>query len=181
MKEIWKPIEGYEGLYEISNLGRVKRLKRTIEQTNKWGKFKRTLPELILNPPLQYGYPRVGLWKDGKPVSHVVHRLVAIHFLPNPENKPVINHIDANKENNRVDNLEWCTQQENIDHSWKEGLQNPRKGEAHENSKLTRNDVLDIRNAYRLGCFPMSCISEAYGVTVSHVCNIINRKVWKHI
>jgi DNA-directed RNA polymerase specialized sigma24 family protein len=114
-KEIWKPIEGYEGLYEVSNLGRVKRLVI-------WNGHKYIKQERMLNPYKQHAnkyYYRavVKLFKDKIKKDFKVHRLVAQAFIPNPHNKPNINHKDGNPLNNKVENLEWCTQQENIDHA----------------------------------------------------------------
>lgn len=105
MKEIWKPIEGYEGLYEVSNLGRVRSLPRA------------TTKGKVLKPRLtKFGYARVNLWRNGKSRLFLVHRLVAAAFISNPENKPQVNHIDENKANNCADNLEWCTNLENHNH-----------------------------------------------------------------
>lgn len=124
MEEIWKDIKGYEGFFMVSNLGRVKRVPRI--SINKWS-TETFLKEKILNPTLSYkGYPTVTLRKE-KNKDHktfFVHRLVANHFLGNPENKQQINHIDGNKKNNKVDNLEFCTQSENIKHAYKIGLIN---------------------------------------------------------
>lgn len=102
-KEIWKPIKGYEGLYEVSNTGKVKSLggKRT-------KKYESILKQVKTNCYLQ-----VTLCKDGKIKNCRVHRLVATAFLHNPENLPEVNHKDENKENNRVDNLEWCSRKYN--------------------------------------------------------------------
>lgn len=93
--EIWKDIEGYEGLYQVSNWGRVKSLK--------FGKEKILKPQTDIN-----NYLRLYLFKDGKGKSFSVHRLVASAFVPNPQNYPIINHIDENKQNNNFLNLEWC-------------------------------------------------------------------------
>lgn len=101
--EEWEPIKGFEE-YEVSNLGNVRRGEK-IKKAAVWSLYK-----------------SVTLCKDGKPHTKAVHRLVAEAFLPNPENKPCINHIDCNKLNNRVDNLEWCTYQENERHAWEHGL-----------------------------------------------------------
>lgn len=96
---IWKPIEGYEGLYEISNTGRVK---------SHQGRKK------ILNISLKKdGYVQVQLYKEKKYKQFLVHRLVALAFIDNPDNKYEINHIDGVRDNNNVDNLEWCTSREN--------------------------------------------------------------------
>lgn len=107
MNEEWKDISGYEGLYKVSNLGNVYSFK-----TNK-----------ILKTPIgKRGYPNLNLLKNGKQKLYVVHRLVAKAFIPNPDNKPEVNHIDGNKTNNCVDNLEWVTSRENTLHARKTGL-----------------------------------------------------------
>lgn len=114
MKEVWKPIEGYEGLYEVSNLGRVKNLERRIP----FGYGLRTIPERILkNNVNEFGYLYVRLYKDAKGKKHKIHRLVAQTFIENPENKKCVNHIDGNKQNNSVENLEWVTHSENMKHA----------------------------------------------------------------
>jgi hypothetical protein len=105
--EIWKEIEGYEGLYEVSNLGRVKSLPK--------GKHSRK-SEMILTLR-KHPYKFVNLCKNGKISTKSVHRLVAIAFISNTLNKPVINHIDCNPANNNVSNLEWATELENQMHS----------------------------------------------------------------
>lgn len=102
--EIWKDIEGYEGMYQISNLGRVKSLK-----------MKKEHNEYLLKPfKSKNGYLRVSLSKSNKFKQPLIHRLVAIHFLDNPNNYPEVNHKDENKLNNCVDNLEWCDRKYNV-------------------------------------------------------------------
>ena len=113
--EIWKDVENYEGLYQVSNLGRVRSLERDIYCQN--GTFHQHLKEKMLVPVLdRYGYQFVGLYKNGKRKKITVHRLVAEAFLPNLENKPQVNHKDENPLNNCVDNLEWCTSVYNINY-----------------------------------------------------------------
>lgn len=111
MKEIWKDIKGYEGLYQISNLGNVKSLSKQIIRSN--GK-KQTFKEKKLKPGLsKNGYLSVSLFKNGKGKTYMIHRLVAETFIENINNYKCINHKDENKQNNIVNNLEWCTYEYN--------------------------------------------------------------------
>ena len=117
IKEIWKDVVGFEGLYEVSNLGNVRSLN-----------YRGTRKEQILKPcKNKGGYLSVILWKGGKIKKFLIHRLVAIAFLENSNNKPCINHIDCNPSNNCVDNLEWCTYSENTQYAYKFGRLNDRK------------------------------------------------------
>lgn len=103
MQEVWKDIDGYEGKYQVSNLGRVKSLN-----------YNRTGEEKLLKPlENKCGYVRVVLYKDRRAKNYLIHRLVAETFIPNPNNYPIINHKDENKQNNKVKNLEWCTYEYN--------------------------------------------------------------------
>lgn len=109
MEEIWKPVVGFEDLYEVSNLGRVKSVGR-YENGHTGKKYSMVYfrKEKILKPSLRKGYPFVSLRKDGKAYNKNIHRLVAEAFIPNQYNLPMINHKDENPLNNIVDNLEWC-------------------------------------------------------------------------
>lgn len=120
-KEQWKNIEGYEGLYQVSNYGRVRSLDRYVKHS-KGGQKLLKGKEVKTRINKTTGYIEVGLSKDGKQTYHTIHRLIARAFIPNPNNLPVINHIDGCKINNSIDNLEWCTQQYNIQHSFNTGL-----------------------------------------------------------
>ena len=110
--EIWKPIKDYEGLYEVSNLGRVKSLERKV--AHPIVKEKTIKEKLLKYNTDKNGYLYVTLYKDGKSKSLKIHRLVAIAFISNPDNKPDIDHINTNKADNRVDNLRWVTKEENM-------------------------------------------------------------------
>lgn len=121
--EIWKPIAGFEGLYEVSNMGKVKSLLK-IRKTGRMGTTLRVYPERILKTSKSpNGYIIASLCKYGKMHYFTVHRLVALAFLENKNNKDCINHMDCNKENNSVNNLEWCTRSENSIHAGKNGRQ----------------------------------------------------------
>lgn len=114
--EVWKDIKDYEGLYQVSNFGRVKRLKYTMPTKIKHNNFitkKEHLMKLSLN---KKGYLYVKLCKNGKTKHFQVHRLVACAFIPNLSNKPQVNHLDENPLNNCMDNLEWSTAKENLNY-----------------------------------------------------------------
>ena len=120
MKKEWKEIKGYEGKYIISNYGEVISLPR-LKQNNSKKQYVEP-KELSKNINSTNGYVYVFLCNNGKYRNIRVHRLVAEAFIPNPNNLPQINHKDGNKQNNKVDNLEWCTCQENIRHAIKNNL-----------------------------------------------------------
>lgn len=117
MEEIWKDIEGFNGSYQISNLGRVKSFKKHYENR-------------ILKPTTNYkGYLKITLHIDVRSMKTLsIHRLVAQAFIPNPENKPQVNHINCIKTDNNITNLEWCNNSENQIHAFKNGLQTSNGG-----------------------------------------------------
>jgi len=120
MSEIWKDIIGYENVYQISNLGNVRRLETfMMNKNNIMQKFnaKNLLPNLDTT-----GYYRISLCKNHIHKKTSVHRLIALHFIPNPENKPEVNHINGIKTDNRIENLQWNTYSENIKHAYDNNL-----------------------------------------------------------
>lgn len=120
MVEEWKDISGYEGYYQVSNLGNVKSLDRTILQNN--GVTINPKGKQLKQHLNHKGYPEVNLTRGGKAKGFRIHRLVAIAFIPNTDNKPEVNHINCIKTDNSVDNLEWVTGVENIRHAFQNGL-----------------------------------------------------------
>ncbi|PTF77583.1 NUMOD4 domain-containing protein [Staphylococcus chromogenes] len=121
MKEIWKDVVGYEGLYEVSNKGGVRTHKYKTTYTKKHG-VRHWKQRYLKNKTPNGRDVRVALWKDGKPKDFLVHRLVAFALIPMIEGKNCINHIDGNPKNNNVDNLEWCNHSENNRHALENGL-----------------------------------------------------------
>jgi len=119
MEEVWKDVAGYEGLYQVSNKGNVKSLERMVPYAH----GMRTIFEKVMKPELNAdGYLRLKLVKDGVRKNKKIHRLVAEAFIPNSEAKQCINHIDGNKMNNSVENLEWVSYSENMVHAYSNGL-----------------------------------------------------------
>lgn len=120
MDEIWKDIEGYEVLYSVSNLGRVKSMG--IKHRHNYGRYATKPVKMLSQRPNGRGYATVRLSRDTKARTFRTHRLVACAFLPNPNNYGLVNHIDGNKLNNKVSNLEWCSPKQNVEHAWRTGL-----------------------------------------------------------
>lgn len=142
MTEIWKDVVGYEGRYQVSNQGNMKSIR--------YLKTKDTYSIKQLKPKRNWdGYLRIQLWKDCKAVYVSIHRLVAQSFIDNPEDKPFVNHKNGIKDDNRVENLEWVSQKENIQHAWETGL--AKSPFNNGNSKAI--DQYDLNNNY-LKTFP---------------------------
>ena len=145
-KEIWRDVVGYEGLYQVSSMGRVKSLGRFIDNLVRghyWQEEKILKPSKRIN-----GYVGISLHKDGKAKNFNIHRLVAIAFIPNPNNLPQIDHINADKTNNNVNNLRWVTAKENINNPLNMahlmGENNPFYGKKHTDAtklKMRKNHV----------------------------------------
>ena len=147
MIEEWRDIKGYEGLYQVSNVGRVKSLKKTITYVN--GR-KNDMKEKILSICSDKdGYGTLGLTKNKKRYNKKVHRLVAEAFVYNKDKKPDVNHINGVKRDNNFNNLSWCTKSENTKHAIKNGLWHPpiKKGVDSGRSTLTVEDVKNIRKS----------------------------------
>lgn len=174
MQEIWKTLEECDHLYAVSNLGRFKRLER---KTNKL--FKEQILKL---GRYSNNYLQFSVKINKKRITAISHRLVAKYFIPNPENKPQVNHINSIKWDNRVENLEWVTVSENIIHSIKV-LNRPTKdsnGEKNANCKTTEIEVLSIRKD-KLNGMNNKDLCLKYNKTENIISKIINRRTWKNI
>lgn len=172
--ETWKPIKDYEGLYEISDCGRVKSLDR-------WDSLNRLKIGKILNCcDNGSGYMIVNLKAFGKQNIKTIHRLVAEAFIPNPNNLPCVNHKDGNKQNNNVDNLEWCTHSENMKHAFRTGLSFQKKGEFNSQHKLTQDDVDYIRTHYKKYDpeYGFAALGRKFGVSQTTVKMIVWNRMW---
>lgn len=145
MDEIWKPVVGYEELYEVSSLGRVRCKGRVVHKMNHGTPCDAHYhPKMLSQRYNQEGYLYVSLKKRRKQITARVHRLVAMAFIENKENKPQVNHINGKPNDNRVENLEWCTQSENTIHAYKTGLIK-RPGHAIPVAKMDKEgNVLDV-------------------------------------
>jgi len=180
MKEIWKPIKGYELTYEVSNLGNVRSKDWMQKHSVSGGLFlKKGKPISIRFGSTWNGYSSVSLKKNNKQVSLFLHRVIGEAFIPNPDNKPFINHKNGIKTDNRVSNLEWCTRSENAKHSFKIGLQ-CNKGQNHPRHKVTDKDVLKMRERYANGESSWK-IFKSMNMSYTNVKDIIAGRSWSHL
>lgn len=180
-KEIWKDIKGYEGKYQISNIGRVKSLKRKCKSNNS---FSRTVKEIVKKQTkcsTSGLYRKVKLYKDADFEWILVHRLVASAFLDNPLIKPMVNHKNSIPYDNRVENLEWVTASENNKHGYDFGSHKKVYGEQHKGSKLKKFQVDEIRKKYIKNVYGMMRLAKEYKVCYYTIWDVINNNTWKEI
>ena len=164
MEEIWKPIVGYEDLYEISSFGNVRSLDKYVNCKNN---SKRLIKGKVISQFINHGYKIVDLTKNGQRKHCRVHRLVAQAFIPNYDNKEDVNHIDGNKTNNRIENLEWCTRQENIIHALENGL----------NSSTNYQYAIKVTNK-KIYCYETNEIYNSMS-EASSILNVPRSYVWR--
>lgn len=180
--EIWKPINGYEQSYEVSNFGNVRSLDREIIINNKVWRLKgKQLKKRIES----HGYLAVVLFSGSKRNSQKIHRLVANAFIDNPYNKNEVNHINLIKDDNRVENLEWVTRKENMQHASSLGKLGGTKGmfvgSKSVRSKVKEEDVIQMRKLKEEG-FSSNQIQKMFpNLGARHIRDILNRIYWKHI
>ena len=186
-KEIWITVRGFEGLYDVSNLGRVRSLPRIKTWKRKNVICKQPVDgKILIQKPIGKKKKYLGVELCDKSVDSnhhktaLVHRLVAEAFIPNPEGKKDVNHKDGNTRNNCVENLEWATRKENINHAFQTGL-NKTYGMNHPSSKVTEDQVKEMREMYKEGEKGRGyiAISRIYGISPSTVKNIVRGKTWK--
>lgn len=163
MKTKWKKIPDFP-LYVCSPSGTIKNIKRD----------KALRPTKDKN-----GYKKVLLCKNGYHKNIAVHRVVALTFLDNPNNLPQVNHIDGNKINNNVSNLEWCSNYDNMQHAIKKGLVKV-KYENNPNAKLKKKDVLNIREWFASGRYTKDELAKTFGVSTTLIRYIIQEKIWRY-
>jgi hypothetical protein len=175
--EVWLDIKGYDGHYQVSSFGRVKSLARLVECRK--DVFVNKKEKFLSDWDCGKGYRKVKLSKDGVEKSIRVHRLVAETFLSNPEAKSEVNHINGIKNDNRVENLDWCTSSENTIHALNNKLKISQKGSEHGMSKLTENDVLEIRKIGRSK--GLKEVSKIFNVSESLISNVLLNKIWIHV
>lgn len=175
-KEIWKPIPDYVGHYKISNYGRLKSYDKIVRgKANSLRTLKGRLRKLSLAHPVPY--LQATLSKDGVLRTHRIHRLVAITFLTDWAPNLEVNHIDGDKLNNRVDNLEMCTKKENINHARKTGLIND-YGENHVHARLTNEEANQIRQLYYWWEFSQCQLAECFDVCQQTISEILTNKTY---
>lgn len=165
--EIFRDIPEYEGLYQVSNYGNVKSLKR-----------QRTFERILKSRKSKKGYLRINLHKNGKQKIKTTHRLVLLAFYGYSSLE--CNHKNGIKSDNTLWNLEYCTSSENKKHAYILGLRS-NKGESHPGNTLKEKEVLEIRELYKYSCYNQYELAKIYSVTQQLISRIINRKSWKHI
>lgn len=172
---MWKDIKGYEGLYKIHEDGTILAAPKTWYCGHGSGSMRTDGERVVSSHKNQEGYIKVNLRKEGKVKMMSVHRLLAVAFIPNPENLPMVNHIDGVKTNNAIENLEWCTNRDNILHAVRTGLLVQKKGEESKCRTITDEKALEIHNAY-LQEPNSASIARRFGLSRYLVQDIVNRR-----
>jgi hypothetical protein len=176
--ETWKDVPGYDGAYQISDHGRIRSVPRKVNNGNG---FRMSDSLIMKQYDNGHGYLRVCLSNGVKKKFTLVHRLIAENFLPNLENMPIVNHIDGDKRNNDLSNLEWCDSSYNNQHAFDNKLIKPLRGERHKKAKLTELEVLDIKLLLDSGSLKQTEIAKLYKVHPNTINGIKTKSTWKHL
>lgn len=176
MQEIWREIDGYDGFYQVSNLGNIKSVGGQIGSAIR-------KPRVLKQSLTADGYPKVRLQRGKKDRTVTVHRLVAMHFVPNPNNEETVNHIDGDKANNVYSNLEWMNRSGQMIHAYKLNLKKARVGSNNSNAKITPDEVRYIRANYKKNDreFGSSALGRKFGVTHRVITLIANGETYKNV
>lgn len=174
----WKSPKGYKGLYLVSTNGQVKSLARA-KPMPRGGGIHYKQERILKAIPGSHGYLGLSLCKNGKVSSFLIHRLMAEMFLPNPKDKREVNHKDGNKLNNRIENLEWVTKLENMQHASRNGLVAHGEMKTRQ-AKLTDQKVLEILRRIAVG-EKQYRIAQSIGVSQAIVSEVKHGKKWKHV
>jgi hypothetical protein len=175
LEEIFKVIPNTNGIYFASNLGTIKSIDHKVLHSNG---VTRTQYGRILKPQKCYkGYYQMHIKINGKHVNTGVHRLVALAWIDNPNNYPQVNHINCKKLDNRVENLEWCTNKQNNSHAIENNLMRPNYGEKHHMAKLKNEDVKKVRELFKIG-FTNKQLAEDYNVSQTAMSKILRNQTY---
>lgn len=170
-REHWLPVSGYEGFYEVSDMGRVRSVKTTEHYRG-----------CIRKPCITAtGYPQLVICKNTARESVSVHRLVALAFIPNPDKLPHINHKNGIKSDCRLENLEWCTVSANRNHALKNGLAGIAMGSRLPQSKLSSEIVREARSRYIPYKVSAASLAKEYNVTAGTMAKALRKETWKHV
>lgn len=176
--ELWRPVKGYEGIYEVSNYGNLKSLSRTIILKNG---TRRRLKTKILKPISLGNYHGYQLTNSEGTKKHYIHRLVCKAFIGEPiEDNATVNHKDGNKYNNKLSNLEWSSYSDNLKHAYRNSL-NKHSGERHHYTKFSDEIVSEVREKYSTGKYRQSELAALYGISRMQIHRIVkfkNRKIY---
>lgn len=184
MSEIWRDVKGFESLYEVSSLARVRAKGRNVVRKFNGEHICYKKPLILKQELSNVGYYKVSLYKDKKYHHRTIHRLVAESFIPNPDNKPCVNHINGDHICNFPENLEWVTYSENSLHSYRIGLSNA-KADKNGRASMTNKDVVYIRKIYKaskmLKEYFCRKYAKKYGCSRTTIFRIVNESHWKSI
>ena len=176
--EEWKDVNGYEGMYQISNKGNVRSLDRISYHKRGVSRYKGKPKKKRMST---FGYWMVSFSKENKSKNFYVHKLMGIAFIPNPKNKKFINHKNGIKTDNQLENLEWVTHSENMNHELDTGLRVMPKGVKVYNSKLNPEIIISARKEYSRGGITYQEIADKNGVCKRVMMNAMKGKHWQHV